>query len=244
MVHPEKGENGEREHACRQKPGPDRGKSAVGSRPPPRHPVAQPRKQRVQGCRTQVNQEADPVWLLQREDRLPEREQRHKHEPLGRGGEDRPWARDQKNGRGPETCRPATQQPEEKHLPGEIGPLVKQDPADDHRPGGLDMEHGVARRDAGDHRPVHGCVAADPARDQLADECREAAADKPEQDRRTPVRTGIRPPGPQPHARRPARRRSLWSRTRQPRPIGCLGRCRRSAARASRPAAPTTAAVT
>ena len=80
-----------------------------------------------------MDQEADPVGLLQREDRLPKWKQRYQNEPFKRRGQERPWCcGDGQPGRMP-VGSPFPEHAEEDQRPGEVRPLMKGD-ADRNRP--------------------------------------------------------------------------------------------------------------
>ena len=76
-----------------------------------------------------MDEKADPVGLLQREDRLPERQHRYEEQPFQAGGEERPERADEQDGPGLELDRPAAEKAEEHDGPGEIRPLVNRMPA-------------------------------------------------------------------------------------------------------------------
>ena len=123
-----------------------------------RRTATKPREQRIHGRRGEVNKKADPVRLLQCEDRLPERKQRDQNEPFECGGQDCPWHCHACKPGGMQIGGPFSEYAEEYQRPGKIGPLVKGD-ADRHDP---DRRFGgqrpVARRYRGYGHPVHGSI--------------------------------------------------------------------------------------
>lgn len=146
----------------------------------------QPRIERIHRGRGEVNQKSDPIRLLEREDGLPEREEWHQHQPLEGRRENSPGNCDEQQGDRPEACRPSAQDTEEDQRPGKIGPLVKGDADDDGGGRWFRTKRPIAGRDRRDRHPIHRSVAPDPGSCQLADECRECAADQAQIDRGLP----------------------------------------------------------
>jgi hypothetical protein len=64
-----------------------------------------------------MHEEADPIDLLERKDRLPERDKRHKDEPLHCGCEERPRSGEEQDRDWRQPRRPPTEQPEEGEHP-------------------------------------------------------------------------------------------------------------------------------
>ena len=73
--------------------------------------------------RRKMNQETDPVGLLQREDRLPERKQRHQDEPFERRGQDCPRHGRHGEQNGTKVGGPFSQYAEEHQRPGKNPPI-------------------------------------------------------------------------------------------------------------------------
>jgi hypothetical protein len=121
-----------------------------------RRRATKPSEQRIHGCRGKVNEEADPVRLLQCEDRLPERKQRDQNEPFEGGGQDCP-----RHGRGRKPSRmqvggPFSKTAEEHERLREVRPLVKGD-ADRHDANRRLRGQGPVKRGYGGYgHPVHG----------------------------------------------------------------------------------------
>ncbi|MGY4623936.1 hypothetical protein ACVWY3_001692 [Bradyrhizobium sp. USDA 4486] len=155
------------------------GEAHVSCRRVARHP-AQSGEQGIHHGGRAVDEQADPVGLLQREQRLPERKQRRQHEPFHGRGEHRPGQREQQDRQRPQIGGPAPERAEEDQRPGKIRPLVEGDAGEDRAPRRLGADRPVARRNGRDRHPVDRRIAANPGGEELADDGREAATDQAE----------------------------------------------------------------
>src|SRR4051794_28050659 len=117
-----------------------------------------------------MDKEADPVRLLQREDRLPEWKQRYQNEPFERRGQDSPRHSGEGEPSGMPVGGPFSEHSEEDQRPGEVRPLMKGDTDRDGSDRWFRSQGPVARRYGGDRHPINNGIAPDSGGRKLTDD--------------------------------------------------------------------------